>query len=141
MCEKFGQAAAKVCKAFFTLLRWAAILGFIYLVYLFGSLPGSFIDKLKGLTQKVFGQSFLPPPKAEPKVDFYTVLVGSFRSDQGAEALQKELKTDRIHATILSQNNTYFVIVGNYVSRNQVESALKTIRNKGYSGARIVLPK
>lgn len=141
MWDKIGRFIARLLETTWKILIWVLILAGIYAIYTLGTVPGSLLDKLKSLPSTLISCNAPLPGVPQLRVNYYTVLVGTFRRPADAESLKSRLNASRINSAIISQSGAFFVVVGRYVSKNQAESALKNVQEKGYRNARIIVPQ
>lgn len=129
-----------------TLAIWIGI-GFIfYITYWFGVDYGRtnrpFYEKLKEAFAQPFSCAAPLPPSVpgSPTVEYYTVLVNQFPSEELAINFRTRLAADRINSRVMPVGRSYYVVVGKFTSLGQAQGMQRKMIEKGYLGASILSP-
>ncbi len=139
--DKVAKVIAKILEYLWDVFIWALVFGAIYLIYVLGGMEGDFLDKIKQLPDMIRSGELAPTPGGGPKLNYYTILLGSAKSRSSADQIAQRARSKRINTQILQRGKTFYVISGKYFKKSQAEPRLKTIRSKGFSRARILEPE
>ena len=68
-------------------------------------------------------------------IDSHIVIIGAYHSEALACAVEEELRQRRVYAKHLADKSRYYVYVGPLYSKQRVNSALKSLKDLGYTEA------
>ena len=131
---------------FAQVLKYLLLFILLFVVYRLGEAIGrdglTPMEALQSLPQILFGGNAPVKPPAAPAVelylDYYTILVGRFASEDGAKSLRSDLTQNRIRSTTIEHQGYFFVVVGRFPTRASAKDMLETVRAKGYPNARLI---
>lgn len=156
MEEKLAKFICKILAKLIVILLQVACVVLVtyavYTIYVLGSLPGSFTDKLKALPPTMsdrikavagfwgIGTGQVRLPAGPVRFKGYVVLVGTYNNSDEAERIVRSLKQKRISPSVSSAGGKPIVIVGPFTSQAQANVALRSVRASGFPGAQLILP-
>jgi cell division septation protein DedD len=84
-----------------------------------------------------------PPPGGTPATGLneYTILVGSFATNDQANVFAAELRSKNINNFTLQAGNKWLVCVGKFMSEERANRVKEDIVERGYEGATVLSPR
>lgn len=130
-----------------TLAIWIGIAFIFYVTFLlgvdYGKTNQTFYTKIVDGLSKPFGcGAAAPPPQAppSPSVDYYTILVNQFPTEDLAINFRTKLASERINSRVMPHGGSFYVVVGKFTSFGQAQGMQRKMAEKGYPGASILSP-
>ncbi|MFQ5628436.1 MAG: SPOR domain-containing protein [bacterium] len=129
-----------------TLAFWAGVALLFYFTFWvgvdYGQTNQPFYNKILQGLRMPFGCASPQPPGAPtpPSVDYYTIMMARFPTEELAINFRTKLASERINSSVMAHGAGYYVTVGKFTSLGQAQNMLQTVRQKGYPSATILSP-